>query len=367
MAAPFYKPPQSPFAKGWATPPAQINTPTPPKTAAPKVNLPAPGSPTINPGGVRQAAAPKPPAPSPFARGWTTTYPKTGNPGPVSTKPAATPSPFAPKGFGAGGGVAPPAPRPPAPAPAPPKPPAPPAPYAPTVVPADEAAKAAATATYGTDTAAAIAAIQQAAMAYGDPSIMGGWNLGSTVDPNSALAQAALKAQQDRQTATDARERAGTLFSSLAQRDFGTIANTQQQQQLAGYDAYQKALGDYNIASTRAAQARDAAINQANADEMQTTINNLPQPTTTGSGVAGPGTTSVTSKIPPSKTAPKGKTTTLKPPTKPSGKTTKPGSGKTSTTSNKPGKPSSVKQPAKKTAPKGKASVPASLIRVSQK
>lgn len=167
------------------------------------------------------------------------------------------------------------------------------------LVPSDEAAKAKAIADYGDVSANEMAAIQAAAMGYGDPSLMAQWGLTPSANPNSALALAALRAQQQTQTAEANRERAGTFFSSLMGQDLGNIGNSQQRAQLAGYMKYQNALAAFNRAMTAAQQARDLTINAANADERQNALNTLPTPQGTGSGgFEGGGNQNITSKVP---------------------------------------------------------------------
>src|SRR5215469_1062404 len=69
------------------------------------------------------------------------------------------------------------------------------------LVPADEAAKYAAGQDWNTAQAVARQNMQNAALAYGDPQLMAQWGLPATVNPNSALALAATKAQLDTQRA----------------------------------------------------------------------------------------------------------------------------------------------------------------------
>jgi hypothetical protein len=179
-------------------------------------------------------------------------------------------------------------------------------------------------------------------MAYGDPTAMAGWNLGAGVNPNSALAQAALKAQQDTLNAQGTRENAGTLFSSLMQRDLGNIATTQQNAQLKAYQDYQNALSSYNEAMTRATSAREAAVAKAQADERQSAINSLPSATNPAGGTS----TNVTSKVPVKAPSTKGggKAPTLKGGTTPKTKSTLPRTGsKTPTKTTKPPAVSKVK------------------------
>lgn len=224
---------------------------------------------------------------------------------PKPPKPAAPKPPsFLPGGPPIGSTITNPlagAPGSPIPAPSAPAAPASPPPGSPPynigTVPADELAKGAAQGTYDSSTSGYMAAIQAAAQAYGDPGVMAQWGLGSTVNPNSALALAALKAQQDTQTAGNTREQAGTYFSSLHDQDLSDIAGAQSRSDLAGYQTYQGALGDYGRNMTDALNTLNNSINSANLDERQNAINNLPTPSTASGGFQG-GSTSVTSKVP---------------------------------------------------------------------
>lgn len=150
--------------------------------------------------------------------------------------------------------------------------------------PGDEQSKAAAQATYDTSTGSYLRGLQGAAEAYGDPSIMAGLGLGTTVNPNSALALAALKAQQDQQASGNTREQAGTFFSSLHDQDLSDIASAQQRAQLAGYTTYQGALGDYNTNMATALNALNNALNTANIDERAKAIATLPTAANVGQG-----------------------------------------------------------------------------------
>lgn len=224
------------------------------------------------------------------------------------------------------------------------------------LVPADELAKAQAQSTYDTSTGEYRQALNNAAMRYGDPSIMSGLGLGTTVNPNSVLAEAALKAQLAQQQTGNARESAGTFFSSLHDQDLSNISSAQQRQDLAGYQAYQNALGDYTSKMTAALNSMNNAVNAANLDERQTSINSLPDANSASGGFQG-GSTNVTGKVPVSApsgskggTPKAGKTPTVKAPPKTGApKTTKPGSGRASgVTPNTPKSSTPVKAGVKK-------------------
>jgi hypothetical protein len=127
----------------------------------------------------------------------------------------------------------------------------------------------------------------QAAEAYGDPTVEGQWGP-SSVNPNSALALAALKAQEQTQATQNSLGKNDTLFSSIAGQDYNTIAGTQQRADLAGYQKYQAALAKFNAALAQASTTETSTIGGAQADERQNAINNLPTPdTATGSAAAG--------------------------------------------------------------------------------
>jgi len=140
--------------------------------------------------------------------------------------------------------------------------------------------------------------VQNAAMAYGDPAIMAQFGLGNIVNPNSALALAALKAQQTQQSDLARRVSQGTLGSTMAAQDIGNIASAQQRADLAGYQRYQNALSTYNLAMARAQNARDIATANARLDERQAAINQLPTAQTTAGGGFETGTTNVRARVP---------------------------------------------------------------------
>jgi hypothetical protein len=198
---------------------------------------------------------------------------------------------------------------------------------------------------------------------------MAGLGLGTTVNPNSTLAMAALRAQNSQLAATSARERAGTLFSSLALQDRQNIMDAQQRAQLGGWNTYQNALGNFNLAMTRAQAAQQQAIDNANLDERQNALNQLPTANTAAGGFQ-TGTTNIRSRVPaPSPKAPaKAKTPTLKGPQVPKTKGKLPSVGsKKAPVSNKPTKPSTVKKvTAKKpTTKKSTTTVPPRLIKAA--
>jgi len=156
------------------------------------------------------------------------------------------------------------------------------------LVPADQAAIAAANATYGASQAQYQQAMQNAALAYGDPNLMAQWGLPAAPNPNSALALAALRAQQQTQTAENARARTGTFFSSLMGQDLGNIGSAQQRADLLGQQRYNQALANFNINMNRALTDRTNAVNAALADQVTQAANNWPTPdTATGSFAPG--------------------------------------------------------------------------------
>jgi len=286
-----------------AKPPAPRQTPTggarPTQGAAvPAARTTAP-KPLVNGavrqqvGGTGQATAPRPPAaktplgtmgsgrPSGLAPAGTPAKPSGGVTPPTGSTAAGAkggpPIPGAPPGLP---NTTPTVPNPPVTAGANPNP----IPLDPT----DEAAKMAAQATYNNAQATGNLGMQNAALAYGDPSLMGQWGLPATVNPNSALALAALRAQQQTQRAEDARARAGTFFSSLMGQDVNTIGGAQQRADLAGYQKYQDALAKFGLAMQGAQGTEQSAINAANADERAKALANLPTPdTATGSFAPG--------------------------------------------------------------------------------
>lgn len=151
--------------------------------------------------------------------------------------------------------------------------------------PTDQNTIATANANYGNTAAAQNEAMYQAAMAYGDPTTMSQWGLPVT-NPNSALALAALKAQQTTLADQNARGKNDTLFSSLAQTDLGNIASQQQRSDLAGYQTYQTALAKFNAAMTQALTNKQSAIGGAQANEVTNAQNNLPTADTATGGAA---------------------------------------------------------------------------------
>jgi hypothetical protein len=202
--------------------------------------------------------------------------------------------------------------------------------------PADEANIANANANYYTTQAAQNLGMQNAALGYGDPNLMPQWGLPGTPNPNSSLAIAALRAQEQTEADQNARARTGTLFSSLMGEDVNRIAATQQRSQLAGYQRYLTALAKFRLAMQQAGDTRDTAIRTAQADERQQALNNLPTPDT-ASGSFAPG--NITSPTP--------RVTSTKAPTVAKGaKGPKPSSTKVPST--KSSKPSSAKVPSRK-------------------
>lgn len=171
------------------------------------------------------------------------------------------------------------------------------------LIPLDEAAIQGANQDFSDQSAAANLGIGQAAFAYGDPTQMQRFGVGA-INPNSALALAALRAQQEQQASTNARGSAGTLFSSLALQDRSRIGAEQQRADLLGNTRYQAALARFNGALDTARTARDKTINTARADERTQAISNLPTANTASGGF--PSTTASPSKS----TAKAGKGTT---------------------------------------------------------
>jgi hypothetical protein len=161
------------------------------------------------------------------------------------------------------------------------------------LLPQDEAIIQAANQDYTNQVASANLGMGQAASAYGDPTQMARFGVGG-INPNSALALAALRAQQQQQLATQRRGSADTLFSSLALQDRGTIDAAHQRADLAGYQKYQSSLAKFNGALIAAQTARDKAINAARADERAAAIANLPTPNTASGGA--PSSTATGSK-----------------------------------------------------------------------
>lgn len=161
------------------------------------------------------------------------------------------------------------------------------------LLPQDEASIQGAQQDFSDQTAAANLGIGQAAFAYGDPTQMQRFGVGS-INPNSALAMAALRAQEQQQASTNARGRAGTLFSGLALQDRSRIGAAQQRADLLGNTRYQAALARFNAALTTARTTRDKTINSARADERSAAIANLPTANTASGGF--PSTTSTGSK-----------------------------------------------------------------------
>lgn len=151
----------------------------------------------------------------------------------------------------------------------------------------DESAKTGAATTYNDTVNSLNQGMGTAAFAYGDPTAMQQFNVG-TVNPNSALAIAALNAQNANQANGNNMEENNTNFSSLNQQNQQKIADAESRAQLAGKTRYQTALGKFNLAIQAAADARDQTINNANADERTQYLNNLPTtaPATNNAAVA---------------------------------------------------------------------------------
>lgn len=155
--------------------------------------------------------------------------------------------------------------------------------YTVPLLPQDEASIANANRAYSDAEAAANYGMGQAAFAYGDPTQMARFGVG-TVNPNSALALAALKAQQQQEASTLSRGRAGTVNSSLALEDASRISSGQQRADLAANVKYQQALARFNQTLVAAQAARDSAINSAQADERAAALQNLPTANTASGG-----------------------------------------------------------------------------------
>lgn len=149
----------------------------------------------------------------------------------------------------------------------------------------DEALKTGAATTYGDTVNSLNQGMGSAAFAYGDPTAMQQFNVG-TVNPNSALAIAALNAQNANQANGNNMEENNTNFSSLNQQNQQKISDAESRAQLAGKTRYQNALAKFNLAVQAAADARDQTVAGANADERTNYLNNLPTtaPATNNSG-----------------------------------------------------------------------------------
>jgi hypothetical protein len=137
--------------------------------------------------------------------------------------------------------------------------------------PGDEGLITQAGAQYTTDVGAANNDIFNAAIAYGDPTILAQWGLPTTVDPNSALARAAYAHQQGYYNSALSAESAGNLLSSVHGHDLGVMDTAQANANAAGLTAYGTALGNYHTAMSNAAIKRDTAINAAHQHERDTT------------------------------------------------------------------------------------------------
>lgn len=150
--------------------------------------------------------------------------------------------------------------------------------YAIPPIATDEAAKQAAITAYNDAAAQGKQGLSTAAMNYGDPSLDGG-----VVNPNSALAVAALRAQNEGQSNYARMEDNNTVFSGINMRNVGQIQTAQQRADLLGYQKYQNALGKFNLLLQQASDDRDKAIAAANADEATAAATALPtSPTQTG-------------------------------------------------------------------------------------
>lgn len=128
---------------------------------------------------------------------------------------------------------------------------------------------------YGTTYGGLYQGIQSAASTYGDPTIMGQYGVGA-VNPNSALALAAVKALQANQANDATQTNNGTFFSSINQTARGNIGEQQSRDDLAAQQAWQDALGKFNTAVSTAASTRDRIIRNAREDEGNQAIKNLP-------------------------------------------------------------------------------------------
>lgn len=178
------------------------------------------------------------------------------------------------------------------------------------LIPTDEANITNAQSSYGITDAGLRQQMYNAAMAYGDPTTEAQWGMPVT-NPNSALALAALKAQNQTLADQNSRGSNGTLFSSLALQDQGNIASAQQRADLAGYQKYQTANDKFNLSLAQAEQALQGTTNSARADERQQAIAGLPQPDTTAASPLKT-TPTTTAKAPKPVKPPKAKSTGAK-------------------------------------------------------
>ena len=262
------------------TPSVKPSTPPPPRGQAPAtltINNPQPSG-LPKPGGVKVTKAPTSLGGGRVFSG----QPGQGGRGTVGGKPQVTKFPA----------TGPPTKAPSAVAPGPatqaaPDPSTPDTSFPIPLVPADEQAKTNALADYGTTMGGLNLGLQNAAMAYGDPTLEASLGLAPSPNPNSALAMAALKAQLAGEANTARMESNNTVFSSLNQLNTQRIADAQQRAQLQGYQRYQNALANFNQKMGLAAKARDTSIDTANTDERNTAIANLPNANTATGGFKG--------------------------------------------------------------------------------
>ena len=184
---------------------------------------------------------------------------------------------------------------------------------APTVLPTDP--------TYQTDINNAITtyndtytglqdAIQNAALAYGDPTAMAAYGVKETANPNSALAIAARNALRTSNTDAARRLGNGTALSSLATNDANLISQNQQTADTAAQGKFNTAVQNYNLKSTQAKDTEQGQINADLAAEAKEATANLP--TQTPTPTVGTPTTQTTTKV--GKTGTGGVTTVKKAP-----------------------------------------------------
>jgi hypothetical protein len=112
----------------------------------------------------------------------------------------------------------------------------------------------------------------------------------ATTNPNSALSQAAIAAQQASDANRDTRVNNNSYFSSFSQKDQGNIASAHDRAINAAYETFQNALRDYNTAVTNARNAYNDAILPYQTDERNQAIANLPTPTVTSGANPSTGT-----------------------------------------------------------------------------
>lgn len=157
-------------------------------------------------------------------------------------------------------------------------------------VAADEDTIAGAKTAYGTASGNLTHGIDEAAFSLGDPGILAQWGQAGVVNPNSALAMAALQAQTASNTNRDVRGNNNSLFSSFALKDQQAIQAAHSRANDQAWHDYNVALDTYNRGMTSAGETLSEAEAPALRDERQTAINNLPTPTVTSGGSPSQGT-----------------------------------------------------------------------------